>query len=191
MTFQRSVDGGRRGRPSGPTTRHRSTRAIDDTVGAGRRDAGHLPRRARLRHGHDVTSAARTVAVVQARVTTATVHYHRPNGGYAAGACTCSATGSRPARRPRRGRTPTPFEGTDAYGVFHGSTSPTTRSGSASSSTAGRRRRPQRQGHGPDRYFIPLATPEIWLRAGRRRGSSTARRPTTAASCRRRVRPVP
>ena len=42
----------------------------------------------------------------------------------------------------------------------------------------------------PDRFFIPLATPEIWLKRTTRRGRSTpARRPTPPARCPRPDRP--
>ena len=63
---------------------------------------------------------------------------------------------------------PTPFEGTDGFGVFHeiGIADDTKRVGFIV------HRRPPGDPNtkdpegSPDRFFIPLATPEIWLRQG-------------------------
>ena len=94
------------------------------------------------------------------------IHYN--GDAVRAGACTCSATGSRRARRPPRGSNPTPFEATDAYGALHRIqlADDTKRVGFIV------HRRPpgdpNQKDTDPDRFFIPLATPEIWLRAGRR-----------------------
>ena len=62
----------------------------------------------------------------------------------------------------------TPFEGTDGFGALHaiGIADDTKRVGFI---VHGKRRpggTPTRRTRPPDRFFIPLATPEIWLRQG-------------------------
>ena len=192
MRFERSVDGG-----AVHDGRHRRLLAglhgDRQPVGAARRGEGHLPRGARLRARQDVTSATRSVTVVQARVTDGDgplpAHVGRELRGV-------GAAHVRHRDRSRRG-TPAwtnakPFEGIDADGgvnhkidiaddtkrvgiIVHGrppggnpnikDTDPTT----GTSSRSRRRRSGSRRATG---------------------GSSTARGGWTAASCRRRAEGV-
>ena len=87
--------------------------------------------------GRTVTSATRTVTVVQARVETATIHYNRPDGGYDAWGLHLFGDGLAPGEATA--------EWTNADAVRRrptatarctGSRSPTTPSASASSSTS-------------------------------------------------------
>ena len=114
-----------------------------------------------------MTSAPRTVTIVQAQVTTA-VDPLQPAGRRLPrrGACTCSATASPPGEATAAWENPTPFDGSDAYGALHEIqiADDTKRVGFIV------HRRPPGDPNvkdtDPDRFFVPLATPEIWLRGG-------------------------
>jgi hypothetical protein len=117
--------------------------------------------------GKTVISATRTVTIVQARVTTAVIHYNRTDGNYAAWGLHLFGDGLAPGQATATWENPTPFEGTDAYGALHRIT------------IADDTKRVGLVVHGRppagdfnvkdtdlDRFFVPLATPEIWLRQG-------------------------
>ena len=166
VTFERSVDGG----PFTTLGTDDSSpvyTVFDDTSSLA--DGAHVTYRAVLTYapGQTVTSDPRTVTIVQAGVTTAVIHYNRPDGNYAAWGLHLWGDGLAPGEATPEWTTPTAFEGSDAYGALH-------RIGIADDT--------QRVGfivHGMppltdpnikdtpnDRFFIPLATPEIWLRQG-------------------------
>ncbi|MGE5435246.1 MAG: alpha-amylase family glycosyl hydrolase, partial [Candidatus Doudnabacteria bacterium] len=166
VTFERSVDGG----PFTTLGTDDSSpvyTVFDDTSSLA--DGAHVTYRAVLTYapGQTVTSDPRTVTIVQAGVATAVIHYNRPDGNYAAWGLHLWGDGLAPGEATPGWTTPTAFEGSDAYGALH-------RIGIADDT--------QRVGfivHGMppltdpnikdtpnDRFFIPLATPEIWLRQG-------------------------
>ena len=156
-----------RSRPSGPTTRRPSTRLRRHREPR-RRRAGHLPRGPHLRAGadRDERRPARSRSS-RRRVTTAVIHYNRPDGDYAAWGLHLFGDGlARRARRRRRGRTRRRSRAPTPTARCTGSRSPTTPSASASSSTGRPPGDPNIKDTDPDRFFIPLATPEIWLRQG-------------------------
>ena len=95
--------------------------AFDDTSSLADGGDRDLPRRPHLRAREDGRRARPAgVTVVQTPVTEAVIHYNRPTARLRRrGGCTCSATASPPGRRRPRGRTPTPFEGTDGFGALH------------------------------------------------------------------------
>ena len=117
--------------------------------------------------GQTVTSNTRTVTIVQAGVAAATIHYNRPDGNYAAWGLHLFGDGLAPGQATAEWTSPTPFEGTDAYGAFHRITiaDDTQRVGFI---VHGRppATDPNIKDTDPDRFFVPLATPEIWLRQG-------------------------
>ena len=108
------------------------------------------------------------MTIVQAQVTTATIHYNRPAATTPPGACTCGATRS-PTRSTASVAWDKPFQrtGTDAFGAVYAiplkdDTKPVNfimhrPSGDSVPST----REP-----GGDRSFVPLEHPEIWLVQG-------------------------
>ena len=68
--------------------------------------------------GQTVTSAVRAVTVVEP-VTTATIHYNRPDGGYADWGLHLFGAALAPGEATAEWTNATPFEGTDSYGAFH------------------------------------------------------------------------
>jgi alpha-amylase len=166
VTFERSVDGG----PYTTVGTDDSSpvyTVFDDTSSLA--DGAHVTYRGVLTYapGQTVTSDPRTVTIVQAGVTTAVIHYNRPDGNYAAWGLHLWGDGLAPGEATPEWTSPTAFEDSDDYGALH-------RIGIADDT--------QRVGfivHGMppltdpnikdtpnDRFFIPLATPEIWLRQG-------------------------
>ena len=132
-----------------------------------------MPYRAVLRYapGRTATSATASVTSSQTPVTQA-VDPLQPAAAATTtrGACTCSATrlaaGEATADWPHA----TPFEGTDSFGVLHeiGIADDTKRVGfivHGNGDTGGNPDAKDPAG-APDRFFIPLSTPEIWLRQG-------------------------
>ena len=113
--------------------------------------------------GRTVTSATRTATIVQARVETATIHY---KGDAVKWGLHLFGDGLAPGEATAEWTSPTPFDATDAYGslrrirladdtqrigfIVHGRP-PTD---------------PNLKDTPSDRFFTPLATPEIWLREG-------------------------
>ena len=166
VAFERSVDGGPFTTVGADDSSPVYT-VFDDTSSLP--DGAHVTYRAVLTYapGQTVTSDTRTVTIVQAGVATAVIHYNRPDGNYAAWGLHLWGDGLAPGEATPGWTTPTAFEGSDAYGALH-------RIGIADDT--------QRVGfivHGMppltdpnikdtpnDRFFIPLATPEIWLRQG-------------------------
>jgi alpha-amylase len=160
MRFERSVEGG-------PFT----TVGTDDSSpvytlfdDASRlADGAHVTYRAVLTYapGRTVT-AERSVVIQQAPVREAVIHFdgdpaqwglHLFGAGY----------GGPPIEWP----SPAPFEGTDAYGVFH--TLPVADDTQKVGFIVHRRDGTpdvKDPAGSPDRFFIPLATPEIWLKHG-------------------------
>jgi alpha-amylase len=165
MTFQRSTDGGATWTTVGTDDSSPVYSATDNPSALP--DGTQVRYRAVLDYGTGTTtSAPRTVRVVQARVATATVHYNRPSGGYDAWGLHIFGDGLAPGQATVKWEDATPFEGSDAFGVFHriGIADDEKRVGIIV------HRRPPGDPNikdtDPDRYFIPLATPEIWLRQG-------------------------
>jgi glycosidase len=166
VTFERSVDGG----PFAAVGTDDSSpvyTVFDDTSSLA--DGTHVTYRAVLTYapGLSVTSAPRTVTIVQAGVTTAIIHYNRPAGDYPAWGLHLWGDGLAPGQATAEWTNPTPFEDTDAYGALHriGIVDDTQRVGFI---VHGRppATDPNIKDTNPDRFFIPLATPEIWLRQG-------------------------
>jgi len=165
VTFQRSVNGGAFSNIGTDDSSPVYT-AFDDTSSLP--DGAHVTYQAVLTYapGKTVTSDSRTVTIVQARVTTAVIHYNRPDGDYAAWGLHLFGDGLAPGEATPAWENPTPFEGSDGYGALHriGIADDTKRVGFIV------HRRPPGDPNikdtNPDRFFVPLATPEIWLRAG-------------------------
>jgi glycosidase len=170
VTIERSVDGG----PFTAVGTDDSSpvyTVFDDTSSLA--DGAHVAYRAVLTYapGQTVTSETRTVTIVQAGVTTAVIHYNRPDGNYAAWGLHLWGDGLASGELTPGWTTPTAFEGSDAYGAFH-------RIGLAGGITDDTQRvgfivhgmppltDPNIKDTPNDRFFIPLATPEIWLRQG-------------------------
>jgi alpha-amylase len=165
VTIERSVNGG----AFTPVATDDSSpvyTAFDDTSSLA--DGDTVTYRAVLTYapGKTVTSATRTVTIVQERVTTAVIHYNRTDGDYAAWGLHLFGDGLAPGEATAEWTNATPFEATDAYGALHriGIADDTKRVGFIV------HRRPPGDPNvkdtDPDRFFIPLATPEIWLRQG-------------------------
>jgi alpha-amylase len=166
VTFEHSVDGG----PFTPIGTDDSSpvyTVFDDTSSLA--DGTHVTYRAVLTYapGQTVTSDTRTVVVVQAGVTEAVIHYNRPDGDYAAWGLHLWGDGLAPGEATAEWTNPTPFEATDAYGALHriDIADDTQRVGFI---VHGRppATDPNIKDTPNDRFFIPLATPEIWLRQG-------------------------
>ena len=162
VTFQRSVNGGAFANIGTDSSSPVYT-AFDDTSSLA--DGAQVTYRAVLTYapGKTVTSATRTVTIVQAKVATATIHY---NGDPAVWGLHLFGDGLAPGEGTAAWTSPTPFEASDAYGVLHRIqiADDTKRVGFIVH---------QRPPGNPDvkdtpndRFFIPLATPEIWLRQG-------------------------
>jgi alpha-amylase len=166
VTFERSVNGGAF-TPAGTDDSSPVYTVFDDTSSLA--DGAHVTYRAVLTYapGLSVTSDTRTVTVVQARVTTAIVHYNRPDGDYSAWGLHLWGDGLAPGEATAEWTNPTPFEASDAYGALHriGIADDTKRVGfivhGRPSATD-----PNVKDTSADRFFIPLATPEIWLKQG-------------------------
>ena len=162
VAFERSVNGG-------PFTRVGTDDSspvytvFDDTSSLP--DGARVTYRAVLTYapGRTVTSATRTATIVQARVETATIHY---KGDAVKWGLHLFGDGLAPGEATAEWTNPTPFNETDAYGslrriqladdtkrigfIVHGRP-PTD---------------PNLKDTPNDRFFTPLATPEIWLREG-------------------------
>jgi hypothetical protein len=166
VTFERSVDGGAF-TPVGTDDSSPVYTVFDDTSSLA--DGAHVTYRAVLTYapGQSVTSDTRTVTIVQARVTTAIIHYNRPDGDYPAWGLHLWGDGLAPGEATAEWTNPTPFEGSDAYGALHaiGIADDTLRVGFI---VHGRPpyTDPNIKDTPNDRFFIPLSTPEIWLRQG-------------------------
>jgi alpha-amylase len=166
VTFERSVNGGAF-TPAGTDDSSPVYTVFDDTSSLA--DGAHVTYRAVLTYapGLSVTSDTRTVTVVQARVTTAIVHYNRPDGDYSAWGLHLWGDGLAPGEATAEWTNPTPFEASDAYGALHriGIADDTKRVGFI---VHGRppATDPNVKDTSADRFFIPLATPEIWLKQG-------------------------
>jgi len=122
----------------------------------------------------EVVSGTRTVTVVQSQVTTAVIHYKRADGNYGPWGLHLFNASSPDAMAPGEA-TPawdqaTAFEGTDAYGAVHtiDLANDTGRIGFIVHGRAATGGNPDTKdpAGSPDRFFVPLATPEIWLRQG-------------------------
>jgi alpha-amylase len=166
VRFERSVNGGAFTTVGSDDSSPVYT-AFDDTSGLS--DGAQVTYRAVLTYapGKTVTSATRTVTIVQAGVATAVIHYNRPAGGYDAWGLHLWGDGLVAGEATAQWTSPTPFEATDAYGTLHRIqiADDTKRVGFI---VHGRppATDPNVKDTDPDRYFIPLSTPEIWLRQG-------------------------
>jgi alpha-amylase len=118
-----------------------------------------------------VTSAARSVTVVQTPVTEAVIHYQRTDGAYADWGLHLFDGNPPGALAPGEATVAwtnaTPFEGTDDYGVFHrirlaDDTKPI--GFIVHGKPPGGN--PDVKDTDPDRFFVPLESPEIWLKQG-------------------------
>ena len=112
---------------------------------------------------------------MQTPVTTAVIHYNRPASDYDIWGLHLFGDGLEPGEATAAWENATPFEGTDAFGVLHeiGIADDTKRVGFIV-----HQRGEDDEGdpygdpnikdpeQAPDRFFVPLATPEIWLRQG-------------------------
>ncbi len=168
VRFERSVNGGAF-TTIGTDDSSPVYTAFDDT--AALPDGARVTYRAVLTYapGKTVTSGTRTVTIVQARVTQATIHYKRTDADYARWGLHLFGDG-----RDGTGRGEAtaawedakPFEGSDAYGALHriAVTDDTQRVGFIVHQRPPHD--PNVKDTDPDRFFIPLATPEIWLRQG-------------------------
>jgi hypothetical protein len=166
VAFERSVNGGPFARIGTDDSSPVYT-IFDDTSALA--DGTHVTYRAVLTYapGKTVTSATRTVTIVQAVVATAVIHYNRPDGDYFAWGLHLWGDGLAPGEATAEWTTPTPFESSDAYGALH-------RIGIANDElhvgfiVHGRPpyTDPNIKDTSADRFFKPLATPEIWLRQG-------------------------
>jgi alpha-amylase len=165
VTFERSVDGG----PFtaiGTDSSSPVYTAFDDTSSLP--DGARVTYRAVLTYapGGTVVSATRSAVIVQARVETAIVHYNRPAGDYPDWGLHLFGDGLAPGEATAAWTSPTPLEATDAFGALHQIriADDTQRVGVIV------HRRPPGDPNikdtDNDRFFIPLATPEIWLRQG-------------------------
>ena len=153
-------------RASAPTTPRRSTRVFDDTSSLP--DGARVTYRAVLTYAPGRPSRAPPArsTIVQARVTTATIHYKR--------ATATSGVGPAPVRRrprARRGhrRVDEPHAVRGHRRLRRAAPDPARRRHQARRLHRPRRaRRPTPTSRTPtnDRFFTPLATPEIWLREG-------------------------
>jgi alpha-amylase len=115
--------------------------------------------------GKTVTSAPRSVTVVSEPVTTARIHYQRSDGAYADWGLHLFGDGLAPGEATPAWETPTPFEGTDPYGVFHtidiaDDTKP------VGFVVHGMPPNHDTKDTLSDRYFTPLDHPDIWLKQG-------------------------
>jgi len=163
VRIERSVNGGAF-TPVGTDDSSPVYTAFDDTAGLA--DQATVTYRAVLTYapGRTVTSATRSVTVVQARVAEAVIHYKRTSGSYSDWGLHLFGDGLPPDQRTAEWTNATPFEGTDAYGVLHriGIADDEQRVGFV---VHGRPpNNPDTKDTANDRFFRPLATPEIWLR---------------------------
>jgi hypothetical protein len=138
---------------------------VDDTSGFA--DATALQYRAVLTYapGRTVTSDARSVIVRKAAVTQAVVHYNRPDGDYASWGLHLFGDGLAAGEATAKWEEPTPFEGSDGFGALH-------RIQIANDEIPvgvivhGMPPNFNTKDTDPNRLFIPLSNPEIWLRLG-------------------------
>ena len=132
--------------------------------------------------GQTVTSAVRAVTVVEP-VTTATIHYNRPDGNYDDWGLHLFGAALADGEATAEWTNATPFEGTDAYGAFH-------EIEIADDTAAGRLHRPRQAAgrreprhQGPGRLAGPLLhadRPPGDLAQGRATRRSTSRPPRAA-----------
>jgi alpha-amylase len=167
VAFQRSVNGGAFS-TIGTDDSSPVYTAFDDTSSLP--DAARVSYRAVLTYapGRTVTSDARTVTIVQAEETTATVHYRRPAGDYAdwglhlwgdaiADSVTASVTWDAPFQRT----------GVDGFGaVYEIPLKDDTKPVNFIMHRPGGDSVPSTREPGGDRSFVPLEHPEIWLLQG-------------------------
>ena len=168
VRFERSVNGG----PFTTVGTDDSSpvyTAFDDTSSLP--DGATVTYRAVLTYapGKTVTSATRSVTIVQAKVTQATIHYLRTSdSNYAAWGLHLFGDGLAPGEATAEWTNATPFDLVDPDGgvmrriaiaddtkrvgfIVHGKP------------PGGN---PDTKDTDPDRFFVPLATPEIWLKQG-------------------------
>ena len=172
VQFQRSVNGGPWTNVGSPDTSSPVYTHFDDTSALA--DGARVSYRAVLDYAKrgtaTVTSEPRSVTIVQARVTEAIIHYQRTDGAYANwGLHLWSADEGAlaPGEATAEWGNATPFEGTDAYGVFHRIriADDTKRVGFIvhGKPPGGN---PDTKDTDADRFFVPLESPEIWLKQG-------------------------
>ena len=116
VRFERSVDGGAF-TPVGTERRSRSTRS--PTTSRRSRPGTPVEYRAVLTYAPGRRSRARSAVTVVEPVTTATIHYNRPAGGYGDWGLHLFGAALAPGEATAEWTNATPFEGTDAYGAFH------------------------------------------------------------------------
>jgi alpha-amylase len=144
-------------------------KAVDDTSDL--EDGDTVKYRAVLTYspGRSTTSATRTARIAKAPVTDVVIHYKRTSdSNYAAWGLHLFGDGLASGENTPDWPQPKAFEGIDDFGAFHeiGIADDTERVGFIVHG------RPAGGGNAdvkdvdPDRFLIPLATPEIWLRQG-------------------------
>jgi alpha-amylase len=171
VQFQRSLNGGATWTNVGSPDASSPVYTAFDTT-AGLPDNQVITYRAVLTYapGRTVTSATRSVTHILTPVTTAVIHYDRsPIGDWGLHLFDGDPGALAPGEATADWAVPTPFEGTDAFGVFHTIriADDTKRVGfivhRPSGDTVPESREPPA---GQNRYFIPLESPHIWLKVG-------------------------
>ncbi len=120
VQFQRSVNGGAWTNIGSPDTSSPVYTVFDTTTGLP--DNAVISYRAVLTYapGRTVTSAPRSVTHILPRVETAIIHYNRsPVGDWGLHLFDGDPGALEPGEATADWNAPTPFEGTDAFGVFH------------------------------------------------------------------------
>jgi alpha-amylase len=169
VQFQRSVDGGAWSNIGSPDTSSPVYTVFDTTTGLP--DNAVISYRAVLTYapGRTVTSAPRSVTHILSRVETAIIHYNRsPVGDWGLHLFDGDPGALEPGEATADWNAPTPFEGTDAFGVFHTIqiADDTKRVGFIVHRPGGDTPDTREPPAGQNRYFIPLESPEIWIKVG-------------------------
>jgi len=163
VTFERSVAGGA-WQAVGTDGSQPAYTARDDVSGFAPGTA--IEYRAILAYGggRTVTSATHSVTVATP-VTTATIHYKRPDMQYAAWGLHLFGAALAPGEATADYNAPTPFEGLDGYGAFHEMeiADDTKQVGFI---VHGMPPNQNTKDTDPDRFFTPIDHPEIWLKQG-------------------------
>ena len=166
VRFERQVDGGAWTTVSSDDSSPVYT-AFDDTTGLD--DGARVAYRAVLTYapGQTVTSDTRTVTVVSTPVTQATIHYHRTtDSNYEAWGLHLFGAALAPGEGTAEWGDATPFEGSDAFGVFHvvDIADDTKQVGFI---VHGRPpNSPDIKDTDADRFFVPLECPHVYVTQG-------------------------
>jgi hypothetical protein len=170
VQFQRSLDGGATWTNVGSPDASSPVYTAFDTT-AGLPDNQVITYRAVLTYapGRTVTSATRSVTHILTPVTTAVIHYNRsPVGDWGLHLFDGDPGALAPGEATADWALPTPFEGTDAFGVYHTIriADDTKRVGFIVHRPSGDTPDTREPPAGQNRYFIPLESPHIWVKVG-------------------------